>query len=152
MNDNSGRIAWVWGPLLLLALLVVVFQFAEVGGAGPGAGEPRGTPSNALSANPSPGAAVGAPSRDGEARLPGEGFAPHPGYPAVPYAAGPVPYPGMPGCPPWGWPHSYPRPGDHAGRYWGGGAAEWGPPIGEYGPDAKVDPYWWVAAAEEDDR
>ena len=30
------------------------------------------------------------------------------------------------------------------GRYWGSGAAEWGPPIGEYGPDAQVDPYWWV--------
>jgi len=143
MADESGRVAWVWGPLLLVAVLVAVFQFAEIGGVGSGAEEPRGMPPSALPAEPSLGVAVSAPA-------PVDAFRQMPGYPGAPYTAGPMPYPGAPGCPPWGWPHSFPRPGDHSGRYWGGGAAEWGPPIGEYGPDTQVDPYWWVAAEETD--
>ena len=150
MADESGRVVWLWGPLLLVAVLVAVFQFAETGGVGSEAGEPP----SVLPAGLVPGAAMMAPLPGGATRPPVGGFAPHPGYPAAPYAAGPGPYPGMPACPPrgaYGWPPSFPRPGDHSGRYWGSGAAEWGPPIGEYGPDTRVDPYWWVAA-DEDDR
>ena len=150
MADESGRVVWLWGPLLLVAVLVAVFQFAETGGVGSEAGEPP----SALAAGEVSGAAAMSPPPGGATRPPAGGFAPHPGYPPAPYAAGPGPYPGMQTFPPWGaygWPPSFPRPGDHSGRYWGGGAAEWGPPIGEYGPDTRVDPYWWVTA-EEDDR
>ena len=146
MKDDSGRLAWVWGPLVLVGLLVVVFQFAETGGAGTATGESRGAPSSVRPAGPSPGAAGAAPVRAGV-------HGPVPGYPAAPPAVGPAPYAGMPAYPPWawyGWPQPFPRPGDHSGRYWGSGAAEWGPPIGEYGPDTQVDPYWWVAAEETD--
>ena len=149
MADESGRVVWLWGPLLLLAILVVAFQFAETGGVGSEAGE---APSE-LDAGEISGAAAMPPPPRGAIRPSAGGFAPHPGYPAAPYAAEPVPYPGMPACPPWGaygWPPSLPWPGDHSGRYWGSGAAEWGPPIGEYGPDADVDPYWWVATEEAD--
>ena len=155
MKDDSGRIALLWGPLLLVAVLVLVFQLGAIGGvgsgAGAGAGEPRGAPSSARPAGPPPGSARTAPMSGGEARPTGSVFAPASGYPPAPYAAGPAPYPGAGACPPWamyGWPPSFPRPGDHSGRYWGGGAAEWGPPIGEYGPETRVDPYWWVAAEE----
>ena len=149
MADESGRVAWLWGPLLLVAVLVAVFQFAETTGVGSEAGEPP----SALIAGEVSGAAAMSPPPGGAVRPPAGSFAPNPGYPAPSLAAGPVPYPGMSTCPPWGaygWPPSFPRPGDHAGRYWGGGAAEWGPPIGEYGPDTRVDPYWWVA--EESDQ
>ena len=144
MADESGRVAWLWGPLLLVAVLVAVFQFAETGGVGSEAGEPP----NALAADEVSGAAAMFLPPGSAMRPPAGDFAPHPGYPAAPYPAGPASYSGMPGWPPWAWPHSYPRPGDHSGRYWGVGAAEWGPPIGEYGPDTQVDPYWWVAAEE----
>ena len=150
MADGSGRVAWLWGPLLLVAVLVAVFRFAEIGGGEAATGEPRGAPSSALPAGQDSGAAAMPPVSGGEARAPGGVFAPVPGFPPAPYAAGPAPYPGAPVCPPWGWPHSVPLPGDHSGRYWGGGAAEWGPPIGEYGPDTRVDPYWWVAAEGAD--
>ena len=153
MADDSGRVVWLWGPLLLVAALVAVFRFAETGGADSATGEPRGAASSALRAGTSPGAAVASPMRGGEVWPAGDGFTRHPGHPAVPYATGPAPYPGAPGCPPWtgyAWPQSFPRPGDHPGRYWGGGAPEWGPPIGAYGPDTQVDPYWWVAVKEAD--
>ena len=153
MADGSGRVVWLWGPLLLVAVLVATFQFAETGGGEAETGEPRGTPSSALPAGPSPGGTAALPLRDGDVRRAHDGSAPYPGYPPVPFAAGPAPYPGAGACPPWamyGWPPSFPRPGDRSGRYWGSGAAEWGPPIGEYGPDAQVDPYWWVAAEEAD--
>ena len=153
MADSTGRVVWLWGPLFLVAVLVLVFQLGTTGGVDSGAGEPRGAPSSALPAGPSPGSAHAVPMSGGEARPPGRVFPPVPGYPPAPYAAGPAPYPGAGACPPWamyGWPPSVPRPGDHSGRYWGSGAAEWGPPIGEYGPDTQVDPYWWVAAEETD--
>ena len=148
MADESGRVVWVWGPLLLVAVLVGVFQFAETGGVGSEAGETRSAPPSALATGQVSGGAAMAPPPGGEMRPPVGGFAPYSGYPAGPYAAAPAPYPEAPVCPPWAWPHSFPRPGDHSGRYWGSGAAEWGPPIGEYGPDTQVDPYWWVAAEE----
>ena len=153
MKDDSGRVAWLWGPLFLVALLVVVFRFAEIGGVGFETGDSRGGSSSPIPAGPSPGAALAAPMSGGEARPPGGVFAPVPGVPPAPYAAGPAPYPGVGACPPWagyGWPPSYPRPGDHSGRYWGSRAAEWGPPVGEYGPETRVDPYWWVAAEDTD--
>ena len=151
MADNSGRVVWLWGPLLLLAVLVAVFRFAETGSVGPEDGEARrAAPSSAHADGPTEGTVATARSPGGEMRLPGGGFAPYRGYEAAPYAAGHVPYHGIPGVPPWAWPYSYPRPGDYSGRYWGGGAAEWGPPVGEYGPDTEVDPYWWVAAEEAD--
>ena len=154
MADVPGRVVWLWGPLFLVAVLVLVFQLGAIGGVGSGAGKPRGAASSALPAGPSPGAPVAAPMPEGDTRAPGSVSAPVSGYPPGPYAAGPAPYPGAGACPPWamyGWPPSFPRPGDHSGRYWGSGAAEWGPPIGEYGPEAQVDPYWWVAG-DEDDR
>ena len=153
MKDDSGRIAWLWGPLLLVAVLVLVFRLGATGGAGSGPGEPRGVAARALPAGSSPGAPVAAPMPEGDTRVPGSVFPPVSGYPPAPYAAGPVPWPGAGACPPWamyGWPPSFPRPGDRSGRYWGSGAAEWGPPIGEYGPEAQVDPYWWVAGEEAD--
>ena len=151
MADVSGRVVWLWGPLFLVAVLVLVFQLGATDGIDSGTGEAGGTSSSAPRAGPSPGAALAAPMPEGEARAPGGAFPPVPGYPPAPYPAGPAPYPGAGACPPWamyGWPPSYPRPGDHSGRYWGSGAAEWGPPVGEYGPDTRVDPYWWVAAEE----
>ena len=153
MADDSGRVIWLWGPLFLVAVLVAAFRFAETAGVVTETGEPRGAPSSALPASASPGLAATSPMPGAETRPPGGGFAPLPGYPAAPFAAGPAPYPGVPGCPPWAgyaWPHPFPRPGDHSGRYWGSGAAEWGSPVGEYGPDTQVDPYWWVAAEEAD--
>ena len=149
MADVSGRVAWLWGPLFLVALLVLVFRLGATGGVG--AGEPRGAASSALPAGPSQGAAVAAPTLEGSTRSPGSVFAPVPGVPPAPYAAGPAPYPGAGACPPWamyGWLPSYPRPGNHSGRFWGSEAAEWGPPVGEYGPDTRVDPYWWVGVEE----
>jgi len=156
MKDNSGRIAWLWGPLLLVAVLILAFRLGATGGTGEadsGAGEVRSAASSALPAGPSSGAPVAAPMPQGDMRapVPGRVFPPVPGYPPAPYAAGPASYPGAGACPPWamyGWPTSFPRPGDHPGRYWGSGAAEWGPPIGEYGPEAQLDPYWWVAVEE----
>ena len=153
MADDSGRLVWLWGPLLLVAVLVAVFRYAETDGSGSESGEDRRVaPSSSLPTGPSPGAAVTAAMPEAATRAPGGTFAPRPGYPAVPYAAGPAPYPGAPVCPPWAAdrPPPYPRPGDHSGRYWGRGAPEWGPPIGEYGPDTRVDPYWWVSAEEAD--
>ena len=153
MADDSGRVASLWGPLILVAVLVAVFRVADPGGAGPESRSSRETPSSTLPARQPSGAAGTAPLPGGEARPPAGGFAPLPGYPGAPVAAGPGPYPGAPACPPWAscWSaHPVPRPGDHSGRYWGSGAAEWGPPIGEYGPDTQVDPYWWVAAGEAD--
>lgn len=148
MADDSGRVVWLWGPLLLVAVLVLVFRLSESGGVGSETGgERRAAPASALPANPPPRAVTAAPMPGGETRPPGT-FTPHTGYPTAPYMTGPAPYPGAPGYPPWGWPHAFPRPGDHSGRYWGMGAAEWGPPIGEYGPDTEVDPYWWVTAEE----
>ena len=151
MADDSGRVASLWGPLILVAVLVAVFRVADPGGAGPESRNSRETPSGTLSAGEPPGAAVAAPLPGGATRPPAGGFAPLPGSPGAPFAAGPAPCRGAPACPPWAsyWPpHPVPRPGDHSGRYWGSGAAEWGPPIGEYGPDTQVDPYWWVAAGE----
>ena len=154
MKDDSGRVALLWGPLLLVAVLVAVFRFAETGGAGPASPEPRAAASAALPAGHPPGAAVTTDQRPGgEARPPYGGAGPFPGYPAAPFAAGRAPYPGAPACPPWSaywWGLPAPRPGDHSGRYWGAGAPAWGPPLGEYGPDTQVDPYWWVAAGEAD--
>ena len=153
MADSYGRVVWLWGPLFLVAVLVLVFQLGATGGIDSRTGKPRVTSSGELSAGSSPGAAVTLPSRGGGVRRAHDGFAPFSGYPPATLAAGPVPYPGAATCPPWtgyGWPASVPRPGDHSGRYWGSGAAEWGPPIGEYGPDAEIDPYWWVAAEDTD--
>ena len=151
MKDDSGRIALLWGPLLLVGVLVAVFRFADTGGSGSEGRSSRAAPSIAGDASRSPGVAGSARLSGGEVRPPPGGFAPAPGYAAPPYAAAPSPYPGTPGYPPWAgswWPQPFPRPGDHSGRYWGSGAAEWGPPIGEYGPDTQVDPYWWVSAEE----
>ena len=92
MADESGRVAWLWGPLLLVVVLVAVFQFAETGGVGSEAGEPPST----LAAGEVSGAAAVALPPGGATRPAAGGFAPHPGYPAAPYAAGPVPCPGMP--------------------------------------------------------
>ena len=151
MADDSGRVVWLWGPLLLVAVLVAVFRFAETGGVGSETRKSRGAPSSALPSGSSPGVAGAASVPGGETRPPGGGFAALPGYSATPYAASPAPYSAGPVCPPWAGyarPHPFPSPGDHSGRYWGSGAAEWGPPIGEYGPDTQIDPYWWVAAEE----
>ena len=154
MADDSGRVVWLWGPLLLVAVLVAVFRFAETGGTGSERAEARrGAPSSTNPAVPSPEASVTALMPGGETRPAGDGLVRHPGYAAAPYMAGPAPYAAMRGHPPWAvhpWPHAFPRPGDHSSRYWGSGAAEWGPPIGEYGPDTQVDPYWWVTAEEAD--
>lgn len=161
MKVDSGWLVWPWGPLVLVAALVVVFRFAEPGGGGaaspatpdasaPGADvvpPPSVRPSGAGATAPPPPAASGA---GGEVR----GFA-GPSGPSPWYPAESPPYPGGPGRPPWAayrWAEPFPRPGDHSGRYWGGGAAEWGPPIGEYGPDTQVDPYWWAPAEETDRR
>lgn len=157
MKDDSGRLALLWGPLLLVAVLVVVFRFAETGDGGSASPASRGEASDAAPAgHPPGGAAATASGPGGEVRGPGDVFGPFPGYPASPRAAGPPPYPGAPWRPPWEayrWAQPFlPRPGDHSGRYWGSGAAEWGPPIGEYGPDTQVDPYWWVAAEETERR
>ena len=149
MEDGSGRVVWLWGPLLLVAVLVLVFQLDATDGIDSETVEPG----SAHSAGLSPGIARATPMSGGEAQAPGSVFPPVPGYPPAPYAAGPAPWPGAGACPPWamyGWPPSFPRPGDRSGRYWGSGAAEWGPPLGEYGPEAQVDPYWWVAAEEVD--
>ena len=149
MKDDSGRLALLWGPLLLAAVLVAAFRFAETGSGDPVAPSSRGTAAadGAPAAHP-PGAAATASGPAGEVRGLHGAYGP---YPAYPRAAYPPPYPEPPGYPPWAayrWAQPYPRPGDHSGRYWGSGAAEWGPPIGEYGPDTRVDPYWWVAAEE----
>ena len=151
MADDSGRVALLWGPLILVAVLVTVFRFADPGEAGPESRSPREVPSSALPVGQPPGSGVTAPIPGGAPRAPDADFAPLPGYPAVPFAAGPAPYAGAPVCPPWAayWPpNPLPRPGDRSSRYWGSGATEWGPPIGEYGPDTQVDPYWWAAAGE----
>ena len=149
MKDNSGRIVWLWGPLLLVLMLILAFRLGAPGGVESGAGEVWSAAPGAPPAGPSPVAPVAAPTPQGGMRALGRGFPPVPGYLPAPYAAGPAPYPGAGACPPWaamyGWPASYPPPGDHPGRYWGSGPAEWGPPIGEYGPEAQIDPYWWVA-------
>ena len=153
MADDSGRVASLWGPLILVAVLVAVFRFADPGGAAPEGRNSQEAPPRAFPAGQPSGAAGTAPLPGGATRPPAGGFAPLPGYPGAPVAAGPAPYPGVPACPPSAsyWPpNPVPRPGDHSGRYWGSGAAEWGPPIGEYGPDTQVDPYWWVAAEEAD--
>lgn len=143
MKVDSGWLVWPWGPLVLVAALVAVFRFAEPGGGGAASPAPP-VPAPGADVVPPPPAASGA---GGEVR----GFAgPSPWYPAEP-----PPYPGGPGRPPWAayrWAEPFPRPGDHSGRYWGSGAAEWGPPIGEYGPDTQVDPYWWAPAEEIDRR
>ena len=145
MKDDGGRVVRIWGPLLLVAVLVVVFRFADTSGTDSG---------NVLPAMRSPGSAAAPSVPGGTTRSPDGGFNPLSAYPVAPYAGSPVPNPGAPwGCPPWagyGWPQPFPRPGEHSGRYWGRGAAEWGAPIGEYGPDTRVDPYWWVAAGEVD--
>ena len=39
MADGSGRVVWLWGPLLLVAVLVATFQFAETGGGEAETGE-----------------------------------------------------------------------------------------------------------------
>lgn len=157
MKDDSGRLALFWGPLLLVAVLVAVFRFAETGGGGSGSPGSRDAASDAAPAGHPPVGAAAASGPGGELRGPEGAFGPFPGYPASPRAAGPPsypgspPYPGSPGCPPWAayrWAQPFPRPGDHSARYWGRGAVEWGPPIGEYGPDTRIDPYWWVAAGE----
>ncbi len=157
MKDDSGRLVWLWGPLLLVAVLVAIFRFAETGGGDSASPAPRGAASDAAPAVHPPGAAsawgAGA-GAGGEVRGPDRASGAFPGVPANPCAPGPASYPVAPGCPPWTayrWAQPFPRPGDHSGRYWGGGAVEWGPPIGEYGPDTQVDPYWWVAP-EEDGR
>ena len=148
MKDDSGRLALLWGPLLLVAVLVAVFRFAETGGGDSVNPSSRGAAEGALAAHP-PGAAATASEPAGGVRGLDGAYGPLPAYPRAAY---PPPYPaGPPGPPPWmgyWWSPQLPRPGDHSGRYWGSGAAEWGPPIGEYGPDTQVDPYWWVAEEE----
>ena len=155
MKDDSGRLVWLWGPLLLVAVLVAIFRFAETGGGESASPAPRDAASDAAPAVHPPGAAAAwGAGAGGEVRGPDRASGAFPGVPANPCAPGPASYPVAPGCPPWTayrWAQPFPRPGDHSGRYWGGGAVEWGPPIGEYGPDTQVDPYWWVAP-EEDGR
>ena len=144
MKVDSGWLVWPWGPLVLVAALVAVFRFAEPGGGG-AASPATPVPAPGVDVVPPPTSGAG-----GEVR----GFA-GPSGPPPWYPAEPPPYPGGPGRPPWAayrWAKPFPRPGDHSGRYWGSGAAEWGPPIGEYGPDTQVDPYWWVPAEKADRR
>ena len=148
MKDDSGRLALLWGPLLLAAVLVAAFRIAETGSGGPVRPASRGAAADGAPAAHPPGASATASGPAGEVRGHHGAYGP---YPAYPRAAYPPPYPEPPGYPSWAayrWAQPYPRPGDHSGRYWGSGAAEWGPPIGEYGPDTRVDPYWWVAAEE----
>ena len=149
MKDDSGRLALLWGPLLLVAVLVAVFRFAETGGGDPVSPASRSAAAGGVPAAHPPGAAATASEPVGPAggvRGLDGAYGPFPAYPRAAY---PPPYPaGPPGPPPWAWAPQPPWPGDHSGRYWGSGAAEWGPPIGEYGPDTQVDPYWWVAEEE----
>ena len=146
MKVDSGWLVWPWGPLVLVAALVAAFRFAEPGGGGSAS-----PPSPGADVAPPPPPAASGPG--GEARGVEGAFGPS--GPSSWYPAEPPPYPGGPGRPPWAayrWAEPFPRPGDHSGRYWGSGATEWGPPIGEYGPDTRVDPYWWVAAEETERR
>ena len=145
MADDSGRLMLMWGPLVLLGVLILVFRFAESDRPETGSVAKGAAPASTASARPVP-VSVADRRRAGELALPP--LTPHPGfdYPGTPRAADPASCAIAPACPPWGAQRSTPwfQPGDHAGRYWGTGAAEWGPPIGEYGPNAEVDPYWWV--------
>ncbi len=154
MGDDSGRLAWLWGPLVLVGVLVAVFQLAGTTGDAPRAGPGAETahadaPSSRLAPDSrvAPDGAAASRGPDGGLGSSAPGFHPGPGYPPALGAAGPTPCWAPSSCSPgagfW-WPQPFPRPGDHSDRYWGMGAAEWGPPIGEYGPDAQVDPYWWV--------
>ena len=156
MKVDSGWLVWPWGPLVLVAALVAAFRFAEPGDGvsasppAPGADvvPPSVRPAGADVAPPPAASGPGGEVRGFEGAF-------GPSGPSSWYPAEPPPYPGGPGRPPWAayrWAEPFPRPGDHSGRYWGSGAAEWGPPIGEYGPDTQVDPYWWVAAEETERR
>ncbi len=145
MKDDSGRLALLWGPLLLVAVLVAVFRLAETGSGDSASPPSRGATADGAPAAHPPGAAATVSGPAGEVRGRHGAYGP---FPAYPRAACPPPSPGYPPWAEYRWAQPYPRPGDHSGRYWGSGAAEWGPPIGEYGPDTRVDPYWWVAAEE----
>ena len=129
MADESGRVVWLWGPLLLVAVLVAVFQFAETGGVGSESGEPP----SALVAGEISGAAAMPPPPGGTTRPSDGGFAPAPpGTPPAPYAAGPVPVPRNAGLSTLGGVRVAAfvtlGPGDHSGRYWGGGRGGVGAP------------------------
>ena len=146
MADDSGRLMLMWGPLVLLGVLVLVFRLAEFDRPDPGSVAGGTAPASTASPRTEP-TPVADPRRAEDHALPPATS--HPGfdYPGTPRAAALASCAVAPACPPWVVHRStprFPQPGDHAGRYWGTGAAEWGPPIGEYGPNAEVDPYWWV--------
>ena len=151
MADDSGRLVLLWGPLLLVGVLIVVFRFAETDPVAPASPETEAVRANAHPSGRSPEAAGGSLRPGWEIRPPDDGYDPGSGYPMAPPVAGPAPCWGAPMCPPWTalwWHQPFPRPGDHSNRYWGAGAPEWGPPLGEYGPSTGVDPYWWVPPQE----
>ena len=147
MADVSDRVMWIWGPLALLGVLIVVFRLADTGAPEAGGGSDDAARAIALSAAPGSAPAAGRPPADGRA-LASRSLPPQWESPAYPAVAGPPScWEASAACPPWAgyWsPPRFPRPGDHSGRYWGTGSPEWGPPIGEFGPNAQVDPYWWV--------
>ena len=65
MKDDSGRLALFWGPLLLVAVLVAVFRFAETGGGGSASPGSRDAASDAAPAGHPP---VGATAALGAGR------------------------------------------------------------------------------------
>ena len=147
MGDDSGRLMWIWGPLVLVGVLVLVFRIA---GDDSGVPVTPGMPESGEGAPSSTSVPGSAANRHGV----NDGAHPSsdrpPGY-AYPLPPDPRPHPAArgpaPRHPSWAGhahPPPYPWPGDHSGRYWGVEPTQWGPPIGEYGPDAQVDPYWWV--------
>ena len=146
MADDSGRLMLMWGPLVMVGVLVLVFRLADSDPPDPGSVAGGAVPASTASAR-AESTPVAGPRRARELELPPA--TPHPGfdYPGTQRAAYPASCAVAPACAPWMAHRStpwFPPPGDHAGRYWGTGAAEWGPSIGEYGPNAEVDPYWWV--------
>ena len=146
MADVSDRVMWIWGPLVLLGVLVLIFRLADTDAPEAGGGSDDAASAIAPLAAPVSTSVVVRPPADGRA-LASRSLPPRWESPAYPAAAGPPSWWEAPACPPWTGCWSAPRfarPGDHSGRYWGTESPEWGPPIGEFGPNAQVDPYWWV--------
>ena len=148
MGDDSGRLVWIWGPLILMGVLVLVFRIAGDDAGVAATAEVPGSESGVPSSPAVSGSAAGPRGVQESRHGFSSGQAPRYAYPFPP---GPGPHPAargpVPRYPAWAgpaYPPPYPWPGDHSARYWGTEPSEWGPPIGEYGPDAEVDPYWWV--------
>ena len=98
MKDDSGRLALLWGPLLLVAVLVAVFRLAETGSGDPVPPPSRGATADGAPAAHPPGAAATASGPAGEVRGLHGAYGPFPAYPRAAY---PPQYPKPPGYPPW---------------------------------------------------